>query len=168
MIQRNVIYHKSAKGTEAIATRQHGLRPKLRSILIMIDGKRGFEDIVKLSQVLGDTEQLLDQLLEQGLIEPRAAAAPAPAVASSPAPLAAATPTQHPVSLTEAQRFAVRRLTDIMGPNAEELCLRIEAARNVHDLQVAMARAEGTLRQFVNSHAAAEFMAEIQAHMPVA
>ncbi len=55
-----------------------------------------------------------------------------------------------------------------MGPNAEELCLRIEAARNVHDLQQAVAKAEGTLRQFVNPHAAAEFMADIQAHMPAA
>ena len=40
MIQKNVVYHKSAKGAEAIATRQHGLSPKLRSMLILIDGKR--------------------------------------------------------------------------------------------------------------------------------
>lgn len=167
MIQKNLVYHKSVKGTEAIATRQHGLAPKLRSILILIDGKRSFEDLAKLSQMLGDTEQLLGQLLDQGFIEPGAAAAPAAPVSSAPAPLAAAKG-HHAVSLTEAQRFAVRRLTDIMGPNAEELCLRIEAARNVHDLQVAIARAEGTLRQFVNSHTAAEFMADIQAHMPAA
>jgi hypothetical protein len=165
VIQKNLVYHKSAKGTEAIATRQHGLTPKLRSMLILIDGKRGFEELAKLSHLLGDTEQLLGQLFDQGFIEPGSAAAPSTTPASSaPAPLAAAA--HHPISLTEAQRFAVRRLTDIMGPNAEELCLRIEAARNVHDLHVAVARAEGTLRQFVNSHAAAEFMADIQAHMP--
>lgn len=162
MIQKNLVYHKSAKGTEAIATRQHGLTPKLRSMLILIDGKRGFEELGKLSHLLGDTEQLLGRLLDQGFIEPSATPA-----SSAPAPLAAAQ-AHHPVSLTEAQRFAVRRLTDIMGPNAEELCLRIEAARNVHDLHIAVARAEGTLRQFVNSHAAAEFMADIQAHMPAA
>lgn len=167
MIQKNLVYHKSVKGSEAIATRQHGLAPKLRSMLILIDGKRSFEELVKLSQMLGDTGQLLEQLLDQGFIEPGAAAAPAAHVSSAPASLAAAAG-PHATSLTEAQRFAVRRLTDIMGPNAEELCLRIEAARNVHDLQVAVAKAEGTLRQFVNSHAAAEFIADIQAHMPAA
>ncbi|NPC56611.1 hypothetical protein [Caenimonas soli] len=165
-MQKNLVYHKSAKGTEAISTRQHGLTPKLRSMLILVDGKRSLEDLAKLSQ-LNDTEQLLGHLLDQGFIEPGAAAVPIAPVSSAPAPLAAATG-QRATSLTEAQRFAVRRLTDVMGPNAEELCLRIEAARNVHDLQVAVARAEGTLRQFVNSHTAAQFMADIQAHMPAA
>jgi hypothetical protein len=160
VIQKNV-YHKSAKGTEAIATRQHGLMtPKLRTMLILIDGKRSLEDLAKLSQ--GDTEQLLEQLLDQGFIEPVAAPE-----SSAPPPLASA-PARHATTLAEAQRFAVRKLTDIMGPNAEDLCLRIEAARNVHDLQKAVAKAEGTLRQFVNSQSAAEFMADIQAHMPAA
>lgn len=165
MIQRSVIYQKSAKGGEAIATRQHGLAPKLRSMLILIDGKRSFEELERLSSMLGDTEQLLGQLLEQGLIAPGASAAPAPAVVSAPTPLAAAA-RKAPVDLADAQRFVVRRLTDILGPNAEELCLRIEAARNPHDLHSAVARAEGILRQYVNSSVAAEFMAEAQAHMP--
>ena len=161
MIQRNVIYHKSAKGVEAIATRQHGLSQKLRSMLIMIDGKHSADDLFRLSQMSGDAEQLLGQLLEQGFIEAGAVAA----ASTAPAPLAAATGKQ-PGSLIEAQRFVVRRLTDILGPNAEELCLRIEAARNVHDFQIAVARAEGMLRQYVSSHTAAEFMAQAQAHMP--
>lgn len=164
MIQKNVIYQKTARGSEAIATRQHGvLTPKLRSVLILIDGKRSFNELVRLSGMLGDTEQLLGQLLEQGLIEPGAAVAPAPT--SAPAPLAAASG-KHAGTLAEAQRFVVRRLTDILGPNAEELCLRIEATRNAHDLHTAVARAEGILRQYVSAHVAAEFMADAQAHMP--
>lgn len=165
MIQKNVVYHKSAKGTEAIATRQHGLGPKLRSMLIMIDGKRGFEELVRLSGMLGDTEELLGQLLEQGFIEPVAAAAPAPAAhrATAPAPLA---PAAAPISLPEAQRFVSRRLTDLLGPNAEELCLKIEAARTVKDFQAAVARAEGILRQYKSAHTAEEFAAAVQAHMP--
>jgi hypothetical protein len=166
VIHKNVVYHKSAKGSEAIATRQHGaLTPKLRSMLILIDGKRTFEELVRLANMLGEPEQLLGQLLEQGLVEPGAVVAPAPAHTSAPAPLAAAGGKQGG-TLIDAQRFVVRRLTDLLGPNAEELCLRIEAARNVHDLQTAVARAEGILRQYVNSHTAAEFMADAQAHMP--
>lgn len=164
MIQKNVVYHKSAKGTEAIATRQHGLGPKLRSMLIMIDGKRGFDELVRLSAMLGDTEELLGQLLDQGFIEP-VAAAPAPTAhrTTAPAPLA---PAAAPISLSEAQRFVSRRLTDLLGPNAEELCLKIEAARTVKDFQAAVARAEGILRQYKSAHTAEAFAADVQAHMP--
>jgi len=174
LIQKNLVYHKSAKGTEAIATRQHGLVPKLRSLLILVDGKRGFDELVRLSQVLGDTEELLSQLLDQGFIEPVAGQSPAAtthtgqaartAPTTAPAPSAAAAP----IKLIDAQRFVSRRLTDLLGPNAEDLCLRIEAARNLKEFQAAVVRAEGILRQFKSAHTAAEFSAEVQAHMPTA
>lgn len=170
MIQKNLVYHKSAKGTEAIATRQHGLAPKLRSLLILVDGKRGFEELKRLSQVLGDTEVLLGQLWDQGFIEPVAppnvtASSVSPSAsqspASAPAPLGAA-----PIKLIDAQRFLSRRLTDLLGPNADELCLRIEAARNLKEFQAAVGRAEGVLRQYRSAQTAAEFAADVQAHMP--
>jgi hypothetical protein len=173
VIQKNLVYRKSAKGTEAIATRQHGLVPKLRSVLILVDGKRGFEELVRLSQILGDTEELLGQLLDQGFIEPVAGPSPAPAAAapaplaapaSAPAPLAAG----PPIKLIDAQRFVSRRLTDLLGPNADDLCLRIEAARNLKEFQAAVGRAEGILRQYKSAHTAAEFAADVQAHMPSA
>ena len=173
MIEKNLVYQKSAKGIEAIATRQHGLGPKLRSLLILVDGKRGFDELVRLAQVLGDTEDMLGQLLDQGFIEPVAAPAAAhtgaaaarrTASASAPAPLAAAAP----IKLIDAQRFVSRRLTDLLGPNAQDLCLRIEAARNLKEFQAAVGRAEGILRQYKSAHTAAEFSAEVQAHMPSA
>jgi hypothetical protein len=166
VIQKNLVYRKSAKGTEAIATRQHGLGPKLRSLLILVDGKRGFDELARLAQVLGDTEELLGQLLDQGCIEPAAELVTtlATAAASAPAPLADAAP----IKLIDAQRFVSRRLTDLLGPNAEELCLRIEAARNLKDFQAAVGRAEGMLRQYKSAQTAAEFAADVQAHMPSA
>ena len=165
MIQKNIVYHKSAKGAEAIATRQHGLSPKLRSMLIMIDGKRSLEELEHLSQMLGNTEELLGQLLDQGFIEPGGSVVTAPSPLTS-APAALAPAAGPAITLLEAQRFISRRLTDLLGPNAEELCLRIEGAKNVHDFQVAVTRAEGMLRQFVSAHVAAEFAAEAHAHMP--
>ena len=174
MIQKNLVYHKTAKGSEAIATRQHGLTPKQRSMLIMIDGKRGFEELVRISQALGDTEQLFGQLLEQGLIEPveGATAAPTPAPAAAPtaasAPAAGVAASAPAITLKEAQRYTVRKLLDILGPNAEDFCLRIEAAKNVHDFQVAVQKAEGMVRQFKGNQRAQDFAADIQAHMPSA
>jgi hypothetical protein len=171
VIQKNVVYHKSAKGSEAIATRQHGLSPKQRSILILIDGKRGFDELAKLSSALGDTEQLLGQLLEQGFVEPVAASAGA-AAAAAPSPSAAGKPAAAPAakgaSLIDAQRYASRRLFDLLGPSSEPACLRIEAARNAQDLQSAIKLAEIMVNDVRSGKVAAEFAAEMQAHMPSA
>lgn len=160
MISKNAVYHKSTKGTEAIATRQHGLAPKLRSILILVDGKRRFEELARLSATLGDTEQLLDHLLVDGFIEEAAPAVQATQTA------AAMLPASAQLSLPQAKQFAVRQLTDILGPTAEELCLDIESTRNVHDYDIAVARAESVLRRFSGAAAAAAFAAEVKARRP--
>jgi hypothetical protein len=170
-MNKNAIYHKSAKGVEAIATRQHGLGPKQRSMLILIDGKKGFDDLAKLSAMLGDTVQLLDDLEAGGFIEAAAGAPPSIAMPAAPAtppvtapsPLAPAAPA---ISLPDAKRLAVRKLTDVMGPMAEELCLRIEATRTAAEFQAAAARAEAMVRQVRGAAMAAAFAAEVAAHSP--
>lgn len=175
MIAKNLVYQKSAKGSEAIATRRHGLSPKLRSLLILIDGKRDYQELARISNTLGDTEQLLGQLLDEGCIEPvpkaaRAAAALAPKVAvpvpiHAPASAPAAAPASS-ISLADARRHAVRRLIDIVGPNADEICMRIESARSVADFLAAVAQAEAMVRQFRGVNSAAEFAADMKAHQP--
>jgi hypothetical protein len=166
VIQKNAVYHKSAKGSEAIATRQHGLSPKQRSILILIDGRRGFDELVKLSSTLGDTEQLLGQLLEQGFVEPVAASAAPAAPAPSATGKTTTAPAARGASLIDAQRYASRRLFDLLGPSSEPACLRIEAARTAQDLQSAIKLAEIMVNDVRSGKVAAEFAAEMQAHMP--
>ncbi len=161
MIKKSAIYQKSAKGLEAIGTRQHGLAPRLRSVLILVDGKRGFDDIARVAGGAADAEQLLAQLLTDGFIQ-ESSGAPVPA-AAAPATAAQAKPA---LTLLEAQRFAVRRLTDILGPVAEDLCLRIEAAHNASELASAVAKAESIIKEFRGSETAAAFAAEMQSHRP--
>jgi len=164
----NAIYQKSAKGTEAIATRQHGLGPKQRSMLILVDGKRDFRELSRLVAMLGDPAQLLQELETGGFVE-LSATAPAPATsltaqqgaASAVAPLAPAITAMPAIPLPDAKRLAVRKLTDAMGPMAESLCLRIEAARTAADFQAAISRAEGLLRQVRGAQVAAAFMADV-------
>lgn len=177
MISTNGLYHKSPKGAEAIATRQHGLAPRLRSLLILIDGKRGPDELARLSGA-ADAASLLEQLLEQGFIEPAAAAMepvpqPVPAGPSSgfgvsglPSGFGVSGP-PGTVSLKEAQRFAVRRLTDLMGPTAEQLCLRIESAKTAQEFMQAAARALEVVRQFGGEQMAMQLRADIQAHRPL-
>jgi hypothetical protein len=166
VVHKNLVYRKSAKGAEAIATRQHGLAPKSRSVLILVDGKRSWDQLASLAQGLGSTEDLLVALVSDGFIEP-VAVAPVAAAATSSRPTAAAAGAERGPSLTDAGRFAVRRLTDLVGPNADDCCLRIEAAKNVREFGVAIKAAQEMLRQLRGTQAAEQFAAELQARMPV-
>lgn len=164
-MHQNSVFQKSAKGSQAIATRDHALAPKLRSMLILVDGKRSVEELAKLSAALGDPHQLLAQLQLEGYVEDVSTAAPAPVAASVAAPAPAA-PSRPAVSLAEAQRAAVRKLTDLLGPTAEDMCLRIEGTRTAAEFHAAVKRAEAMVRDINGAAAASAFAHEVETHRP--
>jgi hypothetical protein len=179
VISKTAVFHKSAKGSEALATRSPALTPKLRSTLILVDGKRRFEELAKLAQVLGDAEQMIAALVDLGFVEQTSGGESAPDVVvgdpsqpiSGAAPVsggaAGSAPAVRPaVPLADAKRYAVRRLTDLLGPTAESLCLRLEGARNATEFMAAIQRAESVLRDFSGAKVAAQFAADIEAHRP--
>ena len=171
MLNKQAIYHKTLKGTEAIANRHSGLPPKLRSLLIMVDGKRSYTDLSGVGAVLGDFEALLSQLAGDGLIE--AAGGPAPAAAAAAAAAAADHEATAPavlvaVSLPEAKRFASHLLMDILGPSSDVLCMKIEAAHNLADFISAIKRARDIVREIKGGHAAERFVEQVELHTPQA
>jgi hypothetical protein len=62
------VLEKTAKGVEEIETRKHKLDPKLRPILISVNGKLKAGERASHFSQLGDAEPLLDQLLNQGFV----------------------------------------------------------------------------------------------------
>jgi hypothetical protein len=76
------IFDKTDKGREEIATRCYQLAPRMRSLLVLIDGKQEVEHILKKVAGLGLDQNHLAELLEGGFIqnltEQNAAAEPAP------------------------------------------------------------------------------------------
>jgi hypothetical protein len=184
VIQKNAVYRKSALGAEAIANRSHGLLPKQRSVLIMVDGKRTFDDLIKVAAALGDPEQLLGDLESGGFIEPSGATvAVRPGASPLPGPVAATASTafaggfaeapapaalpQGP-SLTDAKRLAIRLITQILGPVGEDLCIRVEAARDLEAYVAAVRKAHGVIREVRGGTEAGRFGQEIEAHLPQA
>jgi hypothetical protein len=164
------VYQKTARGVEAISQRLYGLVPKQRSMLIMIDGKRKFEELSRLSAMLGDTEHLMAELETGGFIEPVSGAVasepvvPTAAAAKPAAPAETATPAGiTEKALPQAKRLAVRLLTDALGPMAEDMCLRIEAARNAGEFNATAAKAHVVLRQTAGAAAANRFATELAA-----
>ncbi len=141
-------YRKTAKGLAEIETRANKLPVRLRSVLIMVDGRLQERE---LHRVIGDAlDSLLQELLSGGFIEPvggtgetgpgplpAAAPTPVPAPAAAPAPPAAshAPRSLGPAEFLALRREAVRSLTDQIGPMAEALAVKMENTRGWNDLK---------------------------------
>ena len=93
----------------------------------------------------------------QVLAEP-AAQRPAPAAPAPSAPTNAA-------SFQEAKILCARHLTDILGPSAVQMCLKIEAARSVADLVTAAQRAYAVVRDVRGAAQAERFGAAVEARL---
>lgn len=165
-MDKSRIYRKTAKGTEAVATRDRALQPRLRSLLILVDGKRPFEELARMTPA--GFEESMDQLVELGLVEPAEAAAVSQqqAATTAPSPLAPSSGAAAPVSLAEAQRFAVRRLSDMLGPASDEICLRIERTKSASEFLAAVHKAEQLVDSNLGKARAEEFAQEMESHRP--
>ncbi len=161
------IYRKSGKGTEAIASRS--LTGKLRTVLILVDGKKPVEELRRLAAGLGEAQDLLTQLAAEGYLElvttPVAAPAPTPVLAPSTGKPAEA---QSVPALAPVKQLAARLLLEALGPLADELCLKIEAASTLPQFVEAMKRAYAMVREVRGQAAADRFGQEVEAKMPAA
>jgi len=63
------IFDKTDKGREEIATRCHRLAPRLRTLLVLIDGKHNVGDLLKKVAGLGLDEHGIAELLDAGFIQ---------------------------------------------------------------------------------------------------
>lgn len=160
-MQDTDIFRKTEQGVQAMANRGT-VSPRERSVLILVDGRRTWRELATLPHA----QEAVQTLLAHGYIEalaPVAAAAPATAtVAADEGP-----PTgPRPTPLAKAQRLAVRRLTDMLGPAAEEMCIRLEKTRSPQEFLAAVRRTEATLRDAVGAQQAARFVQEVENLQP--
>jgi len=130
------IYRKTAKGIAEIETRAHRLVPRLRSALILVDGKKTDQELTRL--ILAEPAGTLASLLADGFIEVLTTLADGPAE-RKPAPAPSAAPrresAESTASLESLRRDAVRHLNDQLGPHAETIAVRIERAKSMPELQ---------------------------------
>lgn len=134
----------------------------------MIDGRRSDDDVRKLIAQQGDeTLRLLD---EQGFIEiigitqdlraPRAmngAVAPRPAEVSAPAAAPPAVPAAPPRDFEATRAQAVRLFTDMVGPMAEALAIKMERARSPDELRTLVQTAQRIIGNTRGGKAAADY-----------
>lgn len=162
------IYRKTAKGHSEIETRAHRLSPRQRSALIMIDGRRSDDDVRKL--IPQQADETLRLLGEQGFIEiigitqdlpaprviPAAVAAPAVQVAV-PMSAPVARPAAPPRDFEATRAQAVRLFTDMVGPMAESLAIKMERARSPDELRILVQTAQQIIGNTRGGRAAADY-----------
>ena len=62
------IYDKTAKGREEIATRRYQLAPRLRTLLVLVDGRRPEDELLRNVAGLGLTADAMQELLREQFI----------------------------------------------------------------------------------------------------
>jgi hypothetical protein len=160
----STVYRKTAKGITEIETRAHRLVPRLRSALILVDGRKSDDELNQM--ILADPAGTLASLLADGFIEVLATLADRPAERApdrkpSPAPASASSreTASGAVSIEALRRDAVRSLTDQLGPAAETVAIKIERAKTMPELQPLLVQAVQTLRTMRGAAAAEAFAA---------
>lgn len=165
-MDKNTVFSKTDAGREALANRPPSLGPRLRSLLIMIDGKRRVEEF---NQLLGGdgAVALLEQLEQQGWIDaPRAAAPAAPVAPVAPAGAAPSAPQAasgaasvviEVLPLAEARKGVVRFINDQLGPMGESLAMKVEGCKTAAELQAQLPRIRDGLRNMKGAGVVQQF-----------
>jgi D-serine deaminase-like pyridoxal phosphate-dependent protein len=149
------IYAKTADGQNEIETRIRRIPPRLRSALILVDGKRSDDELGRLFQQADET---LRVLLDAGLIEvsARSTARSAPRE-PVPEPAAAKAVAMSPSEFKTLRHEAVRAVNDLLGPQAETLALKLERAGDMAQLREPLERAVAYIANARGGSAAAQF-----------
>lgn len=135
------IFDKTDKGREEIATRKHQLPPRLRTLLVMVDGKQTGEELLSKVGGLGLNEESLAELFAGGFIQ--LSAKPLPATVTA-IPVHPDPPLQEPqepaLSDTASQfqaiyQFYTETIKSTIGLRGYALQLKVEKAACIDDFR---------------------------------
>ncbi|CAN7255690.1 hypothetical protein [Duganella sp. LjRoot269] len=143
------IYDKTAKGREEIATRKYQLAPRLRTLLVLVDGHRSEEELLRNVAGLGLTASAMTELLDGEFIvlsTSYASLAPVPEVPAEPeAPAAVPSPATTPgpqlPSAAHIEQFRSlydfynKTIKSTIGLRGFTLQLKVEKASSVEDFR---------------------------------
>jgi hypothetical protein len=149
------VFQKTAKGEEDITRRSHGLAPRARSLLIMVNGKTTGEELRKRGEALGGGIDLFALLVEGGFIEPAASAV------DSPEPV----PHKFGSAHAEAVKFASHFIVEALGPAYDELGGRVEACRDPAKLVPLLESVRDVIEGNVGRKKAEAFWAGVMARL---
>lgn len=163
---------KTEKGQDEIRNRSFGLNPRLRSLLVMIDGTRPVAEIVRCAAGLGGGVDFVQSLLDGGFVRPRtpgeadqADAAPAGPVGQATAaatPANAATPAPNDPERVARGKAVLRRFIKLAPlSDARALNRAVDAVHGLAALDGAARVVADALSAAGNSDAAVTMRTEL-------
>ena len=140
---KNTVFDKSEKGREEIATRQYRLPTRLRTLLLLVDGKQTAGDLLGKIACLGLNEDSLAELLDNGFIQPaseqetsRESAPDVPEQVAAPADPARAAALPDGKNQFEAiYEFYTATIKSTIGLRGYALQLKVEKAASIDDFR---------------------------------
>ena len=158
-------FSKTAKGSDEITKRTFGLNPRIRQLLILIDGKRGEAELTKMLPSL-DVNGTLQLLLDEGFVDVMASAQVAK-LANQPSQtnsvnvqVGSQSALDNGLETETAQqrgRRIARLLTQTLGPNADDLALRVERCKSLEEIRELIPQILGVVEGVAGKQALAEF-----------
>jgi hypothetical protein len=154
MIPDSIVLVKSRAGVEEVKGRKLKLPPKLRTLLILVDGTKAVAVLNEEAAALGAPADALEELERQGLVE-RVGEAPSPNAgdrrAVVRAPVSGDPARLDPVArFRMAQQFMNETAVNALGLKAFFITLKLEKCATVDDLRAllgdyraALAKASG-------------------------
>jgi hypothetical protein len=129
------IYRKTALGSNEITSRKLKLNPRLRTMLILIDGLQPEFILREEAEKVGAPASFIDELLALGLIEKAGRAQAAPAAAAAATPVAAAPAGDEFSRFRAAKDFMNITIVDALGMKSFFFTLKLERASTRADLR---------------------------------
>lgn len=151
------LYRKTATGLAEVQARAHRLTPRLRGALILVDGRRSEEELLRMLAV--DGAATLGGLVAMGLIE----SFDGPAAALVPTMAPAPPPARRLVPYEELRREAVRRLHDQVGPGAASLAERMAQAPDLETLRPLLVLARRLITELRGAQAGEDYIEGLSA-----
>ena|SRR5579862_3402616 len=129
------IYRKTALGLAEIKERKLKLSPRLRTMLILVDGAQTEEMLQEEAAGVGAPADFIAQLAAAGLVElASGTGSPARAAASSPPDAAGAGPRDAFTRFREAKAFMNSTIVDAMGLKSFMFTMKLEKANSLEEL----------------------------------
>lgn len=140
------IFDKTDKGREEIATRKHRLPPRLRTLLVLVDGKQSAEELLKKVAGIGLTQDSIYELLDNGFIQVAAQLEPVPPKATFTPDLKASAHHEAPEpsaavvfdgknQFLAIYQFYTETIKSMIGLRGYALQLKVEKAASIDDFR---------------------------------
>lgn len=123
-----IVLGKTRRGVDELAQRTEALPQKLRSVLILVDGKTAYSELVRKLSFMPQCGEHLVWLLQQGFVQAMSAMPVAVAPRAAEAFTAAASPilASHPPSALSARNALLALAHELLGPHAGSVVQRLQ------------------------------------------